>query len=247
MPTNRKLVFANDEIYHVFNRGVEKRPTFIDKRELNRALLTIDFYRFTKPPVKLSKFLSMPKEDQIKLWESLKKDNEVLVEIICFCLMPNHFHFMLKQKAENGISTFISNFTNSYTKYFNTKRTRIGPIFQGVFKSVHVGSDEQLIHVSRYIHLNPVASFVIKDIDLFSYPWSSLPDYLRGRSSLLNMEPVLENFSTKSNYKNNINIFLTFKFTIFHSLYPIIRDLLKGGVNYTLHYPSLDPRNPTKR
>ena len=159
MPTNRKLVFANDEIYHVFNRGVEKRPTFTDKRELSRALLTLDFYRFAKPPVKLSKFLVIPKDQQKKFLENLKKEFEKLIEIICFCLMPNHFHFMLKQKLDNGISTFVSNFTNSFTRYFNTKHERIGPLFEGIFKAVRIESEEQLIHTSRYIHLNPVSSF----------------------------------------------------------------------------------------
>ncbi len=202
MPTNRKLVFANDEIYHVFNRGVEKRPTFIDKRELNRALLTIDFYRFTKPPVKLSKFLSMPKEDQIKLWESLKKDNEVLVEIICFCLMPNHFHFMLKQKAENGISTFISNFTNSYTKYFNKKHERIGPLFEGTFKAVRIESEEQLTHTSRYIHLNPVSLFLIEPEELENYKWSSYLEFLGfSDKKLVLRNLVLDFFPSVEAYK----------------------------------------------
>src|SRR3990172_6410842 len=162
MPTNRKLVFVNDEIYHVFNRGVEKRPTFINKWELKRAILTLDYYRFAKLPIKLSKFLILPNSDQTKLLESIKKDCEKLVEIICFCLMPNHFHFLLKQKVDKGIPIFISNFTNSYTKYFNTRNERVGPLFQGIFKAVRIESEEQLIHVSRYIHLNPVSSFLIK-------------------------------------------------------------------------------------
>ena len=116
--------------------------------------------------------------------------------------MPNHFHFLLKQIAENGISIFVSKFTNSYTKYYNTKRSRTGPMFQGVFKSVYVESDEQLIHLSRYIHLNPVASVIIKDAELLSYPWSSLRDYLRGKPSLLYIEPVLNHFSSSNDYKN---------------------------------------------
>lgn len=179
MSTNRKLVFANDEIYHVFNRGVEKRPTFTDKRELNRALLTLDFYRFARPPVKLSKFLVIPKDQQKKFLENLKKEFQKLIEIICFCLMPNHFHFMLRQKLDNGISTFISNLTNSYTRYFNSKHERIGPLFEGIFKAVRIESEEQLIHASRYIHLNPVSSFLIEPEELETYQWSSYPEFLR--------------------------------------------------------------------
>ena len=202
MPTNRKLVFANDEIYHVFNRGVEKRPTFTDKRELSRALLTLDFYRFAKPPVKLSKFLVIPKDQQKKFLENLKKEFEKLIEIICFCLMPNHFHFMLKQKLDNGISTFVSNFTNSFTRYFNTKHERIGPLFEGIFKAVRIESEEQLIHTSRYIHLNPVSSFLIEPEELETYQWSSYPEYLRlSDKNLATKEFVLNFFPSIEAYK----------------------------------------------
>jgi len=202
MPTNRKVVFVNDEIYHVFNRGVEKRPTFINKWELKRAILTLDYYRFAKLPIKLSKFLILPNSDQTKLLESIKKDCEKLVEIICFCLMPNHFHFLLKQKVDKGIPIFISNFTNSYTKYFNTRNERVGPLFQGIFKAVRIESEEQLIHVSRYIHLNPVSSFLIKPEDLENYEWSSYPEYLDPMNrSIVDKEIVVGLFSSLEKYK----------------------------------------------
>src|SRR5438132_12702278 len=90
--------------------------------------------------------------------------------------MPNHFHFILKQRKENGISIFISLLINSYTKYFNTKYTRVGALLQGAFKSVIVESDEQLIHLSRYVHLNPRVSGLTKNLE--SYPWSSYKEYL---------------------------------------------------------------------
>lgn len=202
MPTNRKLIFANDEIYHVFNRGVEKRPTFTNKWELDRALLALDYYRFANLPIKLSKFLILPNAEKTQLLESIKKDNEKLVEIICFCLMPNHFHFMLKQKVENGISIFVSNFTNSYTKYFNTRHERVGPLFQGTFKAVRIGSEEQLTHVSRYIHLNPVSSFLIEPEDLESYEWSSYPEYLNLLDrNITSKEIVLSFFASLGKYK----------------------------------------------
>lgn len=194
MPTNRKLVFANDEIYHVFNRGVEKRPTFTDRREFNRAILTLDYYRFAKPPLKLSRFLVSSKEEQERFLEKLKKEFEKLLEIVCFCLMPNHFHFMIKQKVENGISTFISNLTNSYTRYFNTKHERIGPLFEGIFKAVRIESDEQLIHTSRYIHLNPVSSFLIEPEDLDSYEWSSYPEFMGISNNNLTIKDLILNY-----------------------------------------------------
>jgi len=199
MPTNRKVIFANDEIYHVFNRGVEKRPTFTNKRELDRALLTLNYYRFVKPPIKLSRFLTLPEPQKAQLIESIETTYPKLVEILVFCFMPNHFHFLLKQKTENGISIFAANFTNSYTRYFNSKEERIGPLFQGLFKAVRVESDEQLMHVSRYIHLNPVSSFLIKADELEEYRWSSYSEYLSTElSQLILKEQVLGLFS-KSN------------------------------------------------
>ncbi|MBI2405671.1 transposase [Candidatus Microgenomates bacterium] len=202
MPTNRKLIFANNEIYHIFNRGIERKPTFSDKRELDRALLALNFYRFTKLPLKLSKFLVLPENEQTRVFEGLKKENKKLIEIICYCLMPNHFHFLIKQNVENGISTFASNFTNSYTRYFNTKHKRIGPLFEGLFKAVRIESNEQLIHISRYIHLNPVSSFLIEAGDLESYRWSSYPEFLGiGGGKISNPQPVLSLFPSKRNYK----------------------------------------------
>ena len=202
MPTNRKCVFANDEIYHIFNRGVEKRPTFTDKRELDRGIKTLDFYRFANLPLKLSKFLVLPEFERVKFVQDLYRKYEKLVEIICYCLMPNHFHFLVKQIKKKGVSTFAANFTNSYTKYFNTRHERVGPLFQGLFKAVRVESDEQLIHVSRYIHLNPVSSFLIKPEQLEDYQWSSYPEYLDiSQNKIADKEIVLDMFSSKEAYK----------------------------------------------
>lgn len=202
MSTNRKLIFANDEIYHVFNRGIEKRPVFTNKWELDRAIVTLNFYRFAKLPIKLSKFLVLPQKKQQELLKTVEKNNEKLIEIISFCLMPNHFHLMLKQKIENGISIFVSNFANSYTKYFNTKHDRIGPLFQGIFKAVRIESDEQFIHVSRYIHLNPVSSFLIKPESLETYKWSSYIEFVGNLNrGFVNKDAILDLFSSRAAYK----------------------------------------------
>lgn len=202
MPTNRRVVFANDEIYHVFNRGVEKRPTFTNKRELDRAMQTLDFYRFDDLKVKLSKVLTLPADERTKFIQNIKKDFRKLVEIICFCFMPNHFHLLLKQKMDNGISIFLANITNSYTKYFNAKHERIGPLFQGLFKAVHIGFEEQLIHVSRYIHLNPVSSYLMEPEELDRYLWSSFPEYMGLLSrNIADPEIVMNLFKSKAKYK----------------------------------------------
>ncbi len=200
-----RIPLVTNEYYHVFNRGVARQPTFLSKNDYEQALLALSYYRFSNPPMRLSRYKELSVEERSTTLSELQ-ENEKRVEIISFVFMPNHFHMLLKQTAENGISSFISQFSNSYTRYFNTKYNRVGPIFQGVFKSVHVESTEQLVHLSRYIHLNPVVSAVIRENDLSTYRWSSLPDYLEEKNfSIIYSEPILEQFSSRKEYLNFVS------------------------------------------
>src|SRR3989344_6157396 len=210
MTTYRSTVLANDQFYHIFNRGVEKRALFENKRDYERAVNTIKFYRFKNLPLKFSKFLVQLTDNKIQIYKNLEKDGE-LIEIIAYCLMPNHFHFLVKQLSENGISKSISNFTNSYTKYFNTKSNRNGPLVQGLFKAVRVESNEQLLHLSRYIHLNPVVSFIIKEENLEDYPWSSFKEYLNiSAESFCKKDYILNQFKTINDYKEFVKDQISF-------------------------------------
>lgn len=201
MPSNRKIVFANNEHYHVFNRGVEKRSTFTNKYEFRRAIDTINFYSYGNLSIRYSKFLNLSKEKKTELLNSFKKD-QLQIEIIAFCLMGNHFHFLLKQLKDGGIVKYMAKFTNSYTKYFNTKHNRVGPLFQGVFKAVYIEDDEQLLHISRYIHLNPVTSFNIEAEKLKSYQWSSYPEYLGAiKTRMTNPTEILSYFKNLAEYE----------------------------------------------
>jgi len=198
---DRRVPLVNEEFYHVYNRGVAKQPTFLNHYDYKQALLALSYYKFVNTPIRLSRLKELPREQRDHILEKLQITQKH-IEIVSFVFMPNHFHFLVKQTAENGISLFLSKFTNSYTRYLNTKTNRVGPIFQGIFKSVHVETDEQLIHLSRYIHLNPVVSFFIKETELISYPWSSFPDYIKRESSLVYMKPVFEHFSSSDDYKS---------------------------------------------
>jgi putative transposase len=202
MATIRGLVFLTGEIYHVFNRGVERREVFTDIREYKRALNTLWFYRFPQK-LRLSSYYDLSTKEREAFQISLTdKNKDKIVEILAYCLMPNHFHLILRQKQDNGISNFVANFSNSYTKYFNIKHKRPGSLFQGPFKAVHVETDEQLLHLSHYIHINPVSSGVIKPEKLEEYFWSSFPEYL-GKSQLAICDTnwLSGFFSTKKKYK----------------------------------------------
>ena len=126
--------------------------------------------------------------------------NKKIVDIICYCLMPNHFHFLLRQKRTGGITEFASKLSNSYTKYINVKNKRVGPLLQGDFKAVYIGANEQLIHLSRYIHLNPLIGYVTKD--LAAYRWSSYPDYINlTNSEICDKKIILDQFKSPEEYK----------------------------------------------
>ena len=137
MATIRKIVFLNGYYYHIFNRGIDKRPTFLNLREYKRILDLLYFYQFSNLPISYSRYQQMSIEIQkeyLKKIESLPK----LVEIAAYCIMPNHYHLLIKQIMERGITTYVANFQNAYTKYFNTRHKRKGVLFEGVFKSVFV-------------------------------------------------------------------------------------------------------------
>lgn len=199
----RRTVIAPGEIYHIFNRSVAKQPIFVRQKDYQRALDLINFYRFEKPLLRFSHYNRLPIEQKENFLFKLEKDHQKLVLILAFCLMPNHFHFLVKELHKEGTSSFLRNFQNSYAKYFNTKSERSGALFQSMFKAVRIESDEQLMHVSRYIHLNPLTSFIIKDInDLESYNWSSYPSYINKQSNqLVDSEIILGNFSATQHFK----------------------------------------------
>jgi putative transposase len=155
------------------------------------------------PPFRGARFLTFPTKRREETIRVLKAQDKSLVEILSFCLMPNHFHFILKQTEDEGISSFISKLTNSYTRYFNTKHKRNGHLFQGKFKAIRVETEEQLLHLSRYIHLNPLTSHLIKGVaGLKQYPHSSFPEYIEeAESGLCKKEYILETFANATAYK----------------------------------------------
>ncbi len=173
----RVVVLANDEIYHVFNRSIARENIFAQNQKinLNKALEIINYYRFPQK-IRLSRFNNLPAQLKKQYLDALA-GVAPLVEIYVFALMPNHFHFLLKQTQNKGIAVFIANFQNSFAKVFNLKNDRNGALFQNAFKAKRIIADEQFIHVSRYIHLNPVTSYIVEFDKLASFDWTSFPVY----------------------------------------------------------------------
>lgn len=164
--------FEDGSYYHVYNRGNRKQQIFLRYR---------DYERFLDKVIEYKKKYSL--------------------EILAYCLMPNHFHFLIQQLAANAISKFMSDLCNSHSRYFNVKYELVGSLFQGRFKAKKIDKEEYLVHLTRYIHLNPVEFFPVgKNVfeELAYYKWSSLPAYLLGEDNeVVTIKPVLQFFSSK--------------------------------------------------
>lgn len=202
MPT-RKTPLATQEVYHVVNRGVGAIPIFKNAYDYRRFISAFQYYQHQNTPLPFSKLLKQPLAERGKLLSKLEGPKDFLAEIIAFCLMPNHYHFLLKQSIDNGILNFIRLTTNSYSRYFNTRYERKGGLFEGRFEAVRVETDEQLLHLNRYIHLNPYSSFLVKRVDdLLSYPYSSLPEYVGTESTAFyRKELILSHFKDRKSYQ----------------------------------------------
>ena len=196
----RKIPLISGEVYHVFNRTVSRELLFHSRREYTYFIRSFEYYHFCEPPIRFSRYLETEKDTRIDWLISLYLTGKTLVDIYAFCLMPNHFHFLLKQNTDGGISNFTRLLQNSYARYLNIKMARHGSLFQSPFKAVRVTKDAELLHVARYIHLNPLTSFVIKDFsELQGYEWSSYGDYVSeiGRR-FIKSSPILDMYKDKT-------------------------------------------------
>lgn len=199
----RKTPLVPGEVYHVFNRSVARQPIFLNKNDYQRALESINYYRYQKLPLRFSHFKRLSLELRKQFTEKYMTNNKTILEILAYCVMPNHIHFLLRASEQGGIQDFMRNLQNSYSKYFNVKRKRSGALFQAMFKAVRIESDEQLIHVSRYIHLNPVTSFLTDKESLSSYVWSSFNDYISDQQGPLfvSSKLVSDQFKSRKSYR----------------------------------------------
>ena len=189
----RKIVLTNGEYYHIYNRSSFGLPIFGKRRETKLFLEAAAFYLQVKPATKFSVYRKSRNEFPFTF-------NNRLVSIVNYCLMPNHFHFTLRQESEKGISRFIQRLTNSFSHYYGIKNQIQGHIFQDKFKAVHIEKDEQLLHLSRYIHLNPVTANLVKKPE--DYEFSSYNIYLgRENSEVVLPKIVLDNFKGRGSYE----------------------------------------------
>lgn len=205
-----KTYFANG-FYHVYNRGVEKREIFLEERDYVVFLGLLKKYLTATPPL----------ENPTEITPLVPKDLHDEIELLAYCLMPNHFHLLLQQKKRDSMTKFVQRLGTSYSIYFNKKHERIGTLFQGTYKAAVVDNENYLLHLSRYIHLNPHASsegetfkrFHLKN--LREYSFSSYPNYLGLRKNeWVKPELILSHFQKTETIKalslKNFNSYQSF-------------------------------------
>ncbi len=163
MPARNSIKqYLENGYYHIYNRGVEKRIIFLDEQDYTVFLSYLKDYLLLKDEEKLRNKLSDPNtsyKEKDKIIKLLRLNNFAgEITLLAYCLMPNHFHFFVKQKSALSIDKFMQSLCTRYTMYFNRKYKRVGSLFQAVYKAVLVNEENQFIYLSKYIHKQSIAS-----------------------------------------------------------------------------------------
>lgn len=179
--------YVENSYYHIYNRGIEKRIIFQDDSDC--AMFNFYLKLYLQPKFELIQEISLNPKRKIRFLHSNLSEE---ISLIAYSLMPNHFHLLVKQSTSDGITKLMRRLMTSYVMYFNSKYDRVGPLFQNKYKACIIDTDEYLLHLSRYIHLNPVN---ISSSINFNY-YSSY-DYYLGykKSSWINCEDILLYFN----------------------------------------------------
>lgn len=185
----RKIKFVNGEFYHVYNRGVDKRTVFLDKEDFERFLQSMHEFNSKKP---IGSLFENSFRDKTQLGNPVAK----LVDIVSYCLNKNHYHLILRQRSENGISEFMHRLGTGFTQSFNIKYKRSGSLFQGKFKALHIDSNEYLLHFGAYVNLNNR----VHQIKGGSFR-SSWEEYIKNKNNLCAKDIVLKQFKNIEEYK----------------------------------------------
>src|SRR3989339_890914 len=201
----RKQTFVPGEYYHLYNRGTEKRIIFLDEQDYHHFL-------FLMYICNTEKSITLRSIGNGEFFER----GETIIDIGSFCLMPNHFHILVHEKIESGISTYMRKLMTGYSMYFNKKYKRTGKLYEGVFKSTHANKDTYLKYLYSYIHLNP-AKLVDKNWRekrgqattkllhyVLHYPYSSIKEYQSGKFKIINPIQFPNYFKKPIDHKNEL-------------------------------------------
>jgi len=190
----RKTQFAEGEYYHIFNRGVDKREIFSDQLDVQRFFQSMNEFNTLDP-------IGSIYENFFRDRKEKNKSKKKLVGFVCFCLNPNHYHFILKQTAERGIEKFMQRLGVGYTKYFNKRHERTGVLFQGAFKSIHIKSNSYLFHLSAYVNLNNRVHALGNSVSKSMSSWREYTDKFSEETFCSEKRVILGDFKNGDEYR----------------------------------------------
>jgi putative transposase len=179
-----------EEVYHVCNKSIAGYVIFNDTADYLRMMSMLKYYQLGGLKISYSYFMRLPEEARNAIIKGLRIKNGNIVDIIAYCIMPTHLHFLLRPREESSVSAFMNNILNSYTKYFNGKHNRKGPLWEGPSSKIIIENDYQLLHVTRYIHLNPVTAYLVNSPE--DWPYSSYEEYIHNHPQICHISPYLD-------------------------------------------------------
>ncbi len=192
MPMRRKT-FVAPYIYHLFNRSISHFRIFDANSDKTRFLQILDHYNNTdRRGMPLSRAI---KSKEYEYHNIILPRPNIIVKILAYCIMPTHYHLLVKAVHANQLPRYISNIENAYTRFFNKKHSRKGPLWESRFKAVIIEGNEQLLHVHRYIHLNPSTSNLVNNPE--DWPFSSYRDFIKDDSLYKLLKEISINNSRK--------------------------------------------------
>lgn len=213
----RKFIFSTGEFYHIYNRGNNKTDIFLDANDRQRFLKLLYICNGTKPVIF--------KTIQGQSLEKIERGNTI-INMGAYCLMPNHFHIIAKEKRENGISIFMSKLLTAYSMYFNKKYDRTGKLFENTFRATHIDNDRYFEYLFAYVHLNPIKILEPnwKDTEIVdqyrakkylqNYYYSSYIDYTGDKridGVIINKSEFPEYFKNFKEFNSFIDSWISFK------------------------------------
>lgn len=199
-------MFPSGEIFHICNKSISNYHIFRNKKSIQRFLITLNYYNYQDIDLSLSKAL---REDLI-LPNIMENASKRIFSLLAYCIMPDHYHLLVKTQSEYSFSKYMSNVESSYSHYYNIFNNRKGPLWQSRFRASIIEDNETLLHVHRYIHLNPTtAGLVDKPED---WPWSSYGYFITNPKAFSTHKEV--SISSASSYKKFVEDQINYQRTI---------------------------------
>lgn len=194
----KRITIIPEEYYHVYNRGVDKRSIFQDKQDLSMFLSQVKKFNTEKAYGGIKELNRMEESDRGRT----SAPDDGLVEIIAFCLNPNHFHFIIKPLVFGGLERFMQRACTGYAMYFNEKNKRSGALFQGRYKIKHIHTNEYLLYVGSYVNLNYLVHGLDPQKDLTISSWGEFVSH-ETSNSIVNPHIILGQYRDKEDYRKS--------------------------------------------